>query len=345
MRLVSPLLKHVIYPAFLHSGWLGRINYNGACAVVNYHGVLPPDYSGNEPFLDGNLVRPEAFRQQLQWLKLHYQVISPEDFRIFIEQDAALPPRAVLLTCDDGLVNTLTDMLPLLLSEDVRCLFFVTAVSCGEEPAVLWYEELYHLMQREPLDEAELQLIPEESPHSAPRSFQVKWWSAVRRASRLDARARADWIGLLRSRRGSTNVFASERRWRLLDVSELRRLAGFGMSIGAHTVSHPVLSLCSEGEARHEIESSKRELERALGRTIWAFAYPFGDFATLGEREVRLARESGFTCAFLNVAKGPADRANPFVLSRTHVTLDMNLSEFAAHVSGLHKRFQRVARG
>ena len=58
------------------------------------------------------------------------------------------------------------------------------------------------------------------------------------------------------------------------------------MTIGAHTLSHPILSLCSDEEARHEIQQSKNDLEQALGRQVWAFAYPFGNSATMGEREV-----------------------------------------------------------
>jgi peptidoglycan/xylan/chitin deacetylase (PgdA/CDA1 family) len=114
------------------------------------------------------------------------------------------------------------------------------------------------------------------------------------------------------------------------------------MSIGAHTTSHPILSLCSEEEVRREIEESKNGLEKALGRPIWAFAYPFGNPSTMGEREVRLAREAGFACAFLNVEHWSADPSNPFALPRTHVNRDTALPEFAAHLSGIHARLQRA---
>ena len=345
MRLVSPLLKHVVYPAFHYSRVFERITPGAGCAVVNYHGVIPADHSGDEPFLDANLVQPEVFRRQLQFLKRRYQVIGPEDFRVFIEQGTVLPPRAVLITCDDGLLNTLTDMLPVLQREEVSCLFFVTAASCREKPGMLWYEELYHLTRVEPLNETESELLPDKSAGSTPENFQGNWWNTVRRASRLEEGARADWIGLLRSRRGATHASRSERRWRLLDVTELKSLAASGMSIGAHTISHPVLSLCCEKEAHREIQGSKAEIERVLGRAVWAFAYPYGDFSTMGKREVRLAQESGFSCAFLNIPNGPVDRGNPFVLSRTHVTLDMSLPEFSAHVSGFHTRLQRAVRG
>jgi peptidoglycan/xylan/chitin deacetylase (PgdA/CDA1 family) len=346
MRAVSPLLKHVVYPTLHYIGWFDHIMPPSGYAVVNYHGVVPADHSETEAFLDGNLVHPQVFRQQLQFLKAHYRIIHPEDFRAWIEQRKPLPPRAVLVTCDDGLVNTLTDMLPVLQSEGVPCLFFATGASCADNPGMLWYEELYHLMRIRPSNELNSQLpLEEDAEFLSSASFQARWWSTVRRASLLDARARATWLDLLRSQCGPTTVSQSERRWRLLSITELRQLAEAGMSIGAHTLSHPVLSLCSDDEARREIQESKSNLERTLGRTVWAFAYPFGNPSTLGEREVRLAREAGFACAFLNVEYWGSGLSDPFTLPRTHVTQDTALPEFAAHLSGLHTRLQRLVGG
>ncbi len=329
------------------------------CSVVNYHGVLPGDHSSDDTFLDGNLVRPEVFRQQLQFLKSHYHIVHPDDFRAWVEQEKheqekheqdehaqgqQLPRRSVLVTCDDGLLNTLTDMLPVLQSENVSCLFLVTAASCSNDPGMLWYEELYQLMRVKPLA-PELQLPPaeadsESSPPSA--SFQACWWSTVRKASRLTAKARTDWMGKVRDRGGTTQALRSERRWRLLNIAELKRLADSGMSIGAHTLTHPVLSMCSDEEARREIQDSKLNIERALGTPVWAFAYPFGNPSTMGDRELRLAREAGFACAFLNVEHWGSDPSDVFALPRTHVTSDTTLPEFAAHLSGLHARLQRA---
>jgi peptidoglycan/xylan/chitin deacetylase (PgdA/CDA1 family) len=343
MRLVSPLLKHAVYPALHHTGCLDRITPSG-CSVVNYHGVFPADHSTDDIFLDGNLVCPDVFRQQLQFLKSHYHVVHPEDFRAWLEHGKHLPPRALLVTCDDGLLNTLTDMLPVLQSERVSCLFLVTAASCSSGPGMLWYEELYHLMRTKPQTGPDLQLPMEEAAasSSSSKSFQARWWSAVRQASRLNANTRAEWMDKVRNHCGPTQAFRSERRWRLLNITELKQLAKAGMSIGAHTVSHPVLSLCSEEDARREIQESKINLEHALGQSVWAFAYPFGNPSTMGERELRLAREAGFACAFLNVEHWGSAAADPFALPRTHVTSDTTLPEFAAHLSGLHSRLQRA---
>ena len=349
MRLVSPLLKHAVYPALHQIGWLDHTMPPGGYAVVNYHGVVPSDHAVAEVFLDGNLVQRETFRLQLQFLKAHYDVISPDDFRAWIEQGKQLPSRAVLVTCDDGLLNTLTDMLPVLRSEGIPCLFLVTGASCSDKPGMLWYEELYNLMRAKPLDGPDLQLPYGEGTEPS-GSFQAQWWSTVRRASRLEARARAEWMALVRSHCDGTQVLhselpaalRSEKRWRLVNVAELRALAEAGMTIGAHTLSHPVLSLCSEEEAHHEILESKNDIERALGRPVWAFAYPFGNSSTMGGREVAFAREAGFSCAFLNVEHWRAGPADPFALPRIHVSGDTTLPEFAAHMSGLHARLRRA---
>jgi hypothetical protein len=65
----------------------------------------------------------------------------------------------------------------------------------------------------------------------------------------------------------------------------------------------------------------------------------------MGEREVNLAREAGFECAFINVGGGSADPSQPLALERTHLTADMSLAEFEAHLSGFHNRLQVAVRG
>jgi peptidoglycan/xylan/chitin deacetylase (PgdA/CDA1 family) len=346
MRLVSPLLKHAVYPALHRIGWFDRTMPSGGYAVANYHGVLPPDHTDTDTFLDGNLVQPEVLRRQLQFLKAHYRVIHPEEFRASVEQGTALPERSLLVTCDDGLLNVLTHMLPALQGEGISCLFFVTGASCGENPGMLWYEELYRLMLLRPLEEQESLLLPDDDSKTQPSdSFQSQWWSTVRRASRLDASVRARWMELMRSHRDSTHLFRSERRSRLLNLTELKQLAQAGMSIGAHTLTHPILSLCSEAEARHEIVESKLAMERALRQPVWAFAYPFGNPATMGDREVKLAEAAGFSCAFLNVESWNESRSNAFTIPRIHVSQDTALPEFAAHLSGFHNRLQSLMAG
>jgi peptidoglycan-N-acetylglucosamine deacetylase len=57
---------------------------------------------------------------------------------------------------------------------------------------------------------------------------------------------------------------------------ELRRLHSAGFEIGAHSVTHPVLTAIPPAEARHEIFRSKSLLQDLLGGEVRMFCYPRG---------------------------------------------------------------------
>jgi peptidoglycan/xylan/chitin deacetylase (PgdA/CDA1 family) len=346
MRFISPLLKKVVYPTLQLTGGLRRLAPTTGVAVVNYHGVLPADYRSRDAFLDDNLVSQGTLQKQLRFLKAHYSVIRPDEFREWLLTGRALPPRSVLLTCDDGLLNNLTDMLPTLQQEGMFCLFFVTGASCSENAGMLWYEELYHLLRMGNVAPADLErIIPAARNGSSADSFQSTWWTAVCTASSLGNERRTELLNAMRSKGKLAQSEFAERRWRLLNADELRKLSEAGMTIGAHTITHPVLSQCSDEESYHEIQGGKAQLESVLGQAVWAFAYPFGNTATTGDREVRLSQQAGFECAFLNMGGGFSDRARPLQLPRTHITAGTSIAELEAHMTGLHSNLQSAVRG
>jgi peptidoglycan/xylan/chitin deacetylase (PgdA/CDA1 family) len=349
MRIVSPFLKGVLYPALSITGVFRRTSARGL-AVVTYHGVLPQGYEVVDAALDGNLISVGVLRRQLHLLKAHYTVISPEDALAWRAGRCELPPRAVLLTCDDGLLNCLTDMLPVLQQEKVSCLFFVTGASMGDSRQMLWYEELLQLFLRGPAGPFEISsegvLIQGELGSREER--RAIWWSAVKRLSQVDAGIRASFLraariqfGLHAERSFDEGNPAACRRFGLLTCSEFQELASAGMTIGAHTLSHPMLSQLPPELAYAEISESRLRLESVLKKRVWAFAYPFGDPQSVTPQVLAMTQKAGYEAAFLNFGGGLGIDLPAYALPRVHVTSEMSLAEFEAHVSGFHARLQR----
>jgi len=353
LRLVSPALKHIVFPALSRSGYL-RYTAGAGPAVVTYHGVFPIGYEVRNPALDGNLAQADSLRRQLQLLKKRYHVITPEDFLHWSEEKLPLPAHSILLTCDDALRNTLTEMLPILQDLGLSCLFFATGASADEAPSMLWYEELYLML----LDASEpIALgIPEASINIgpiAPNEKDTRWWNLVERLSQFDRELRRGFLDQIREqlrlpenwreRFFHDSILAS--RFLTLDRAGLRQLAAAGMSIGAHSLSHPILARASEDLAWQEIYESRNVLEQALGRAVWAFGYPFGNAATVTGRDLRLAEKAGFLCAFMNVGGGFGAKIggakNRFALPRVHVTAETTLFEFEAHISGFYRSLRK----
>jgi len=356
MKIVSPLLKRVVYPSFAKAGVFRRTTAAGL-AVVTYHGILPPGYKSANAVFDSNLLTADVFRQQIRLLKAHYAVISPEEMLLWIEKGLVLPPRAVLLTCDDGLLNNLTEMLPVLVEESLRCLFFVTGVSANDAPATLWYEELFLLLLHAPAGAFEISSTNVEiggeitGTLAGREQRRALWWSLVKQLSQVSAEGREEFLKAARvglrtddlETRFPANDLQVERRFRLLKRAELKELASAGMTIGAHSMSHPLLSHLPRELARAEITESRVCLEAALGKRIWAFAYPFGDARSVTPEILAMAKDAGYAAAFLNWGGGLGAELPRFAIPRIHVTASMALPELEAHVAGFYSCLQRRA--
>jgi peptidoglycan/xylan/chitin deacetylase (PgdA/CDA1 family) len=175
------------------------------------------------------------------------------------------------------------------------------------------------------------------------------WWDAVKKLSHLRAETRcafvenaAQQLGVELEKEFATRDSALCRRFGLMTLPELRTLAAAGMTIGAHTMSHPMLSQTALELARAEIADCRAKLATALGKNVWAFAYPFGDAASVTPQVLAVPKLAGYDAAFLNVGGGLGADLPPHALPRLHVTSEMNLSEFEAHVSGFYSRLQRM---
>jgi len=118
-------------------------------------------------------------------------------------------------------------------------------------------------------------------------------------------------------------------RRRLVDAATVGTLAGAGISVGAHTRTHPSLTGLSDEEALREIAGSRAELEEMLGRPVMVFAYPFGHH---DERVRSLVRRAGFDAA-CSVEPGRNRLAvDPFRLRRLEVVGTHSLPRFAARL-------------
>jgi peptidoglycan/xylan/chitin deacetylase (PgdA/CDA1 family) len=351
MRLVSPILRHVVYPGLSKVGYLRRATGDGP-VVLTYHGVLPSRYKPVDPILDGNLVTASQFRDQLRFIKDQYNVLLPDEFLLWCRGELELPPRSLLITCDDGLQNCLVEMTPALREFELECLFFVTGASLSHTPTMLWYEELYlMLLAASDISTVELPEVGfrvdagQQSKHSL-------WLQLVRKLSQFDLSRRRMMLDEIRTQLPLTEGWDAQyrenavlsRRFLLLNRRELHELANSGMSIGAHSLSHPALSQASSDVAWKEICESKRNLEATLGKKIWAFAYPFGDSSSVTSREVRMAGEAGFDAAFFNEEGVCADQHSRLTLPRVHVTGGMSLAELEARLSGVHRSLQWLFR-
>jgi peptidoglycan/xylan/chitin deacetylase (PgdA/CDA1 family) len=128
---------------------------------------------------------------------------------------------------------------------------------------------------------------------------------------------------------GGTNDWdAEEPGDRLLDEAGLRELAGAGIEIGSHGLTHRALPGLADDELRKETTGSRERLQQAIGQAVETFCYPYGAF---DDRSVEAVRAAGYRAATVIRSGIPADLSDPFRLRRVPVRgtdplLDLSLA-------------------
>jgi peptidoglycan/xylan/chitin deacetylase (PgdA/CDA1 family) len=84
----------------------------------------------------------------------------------------------------------------------------------------------------------------------------------------------------------------------MMSDQELLDLSHNGVEIGAHTVTHPILTKISPNEVMEEIEEGRSYLANLLGKEIRYFAYPNGRAGQdYDDSHVQLVKTLGFEAA------------------------------------------------
>lgn len=98
-----------------------------AVPILMYHSIL------RDPARAGKyILSPETFEQDLVWLLSHgYETVTGRDLLLFVQGAADLPEKPVMLTFDDGYLNNLTYVLPLL--QKYRCKAVISIVGAYTE--------------------------------------------------------------------------------------------------------------------------------------------------------------------------------------------------------------------
>jgi hypothetical protein len=81
----------------------------------------------------------------------------------------------------------------------------------------------------------------------------------------------------------------------VLSWEELRQMAREGVTIGAHTQTHPILTQLPPERIRQEVAGSQQDLQREIGSVLPVFCYPNGD---CNDTVVRILQEEGFVTAY-----------------------------------------------
>jgi peptidoglycan/xylan/chitin deacetylase (PgdA/CDA1 family) len=300
--------------------------------ILTYHRV---GKSQVDPW--GLFVSAEHFREHLEVLGRDACVMPLRDL-VRSLNEGKLPHRAAAITFDDGYSDWLVNAKPALEdSGSPATLFLITGTASTKR--VPWWDELETVLLRSDVLPTHLQLQIKghlyswqlgeaaylqdsdgfhsswraaDDPPTARHAAYFDLWKLLRE---FDQEERQPIMNAIRNWAGNADVHDGSHS--LLSTEQITSLNGSNLfEVGAHTVTHPLLSTMSEARQREEIVNSKSQLEQILRQPVLSFAFPYGNY---NPETIRLVRSAGFTCACGTKTGMVLPDTNSFELPRMQV--------------------------
>lgn len=166
------------------------------------------------------------------------------------------------------------------------------------------------------------------------------WWSYIKVANSRNI-LNTPVATLKKINNTERNSFIKKVKNRLLlspealSVQDLREMnTSKYVTFGSHTVTHPILTMCTNQESFFEITESKNKIQLLLDTPVDGFAYPNGEFSL---REVNYLKKAGYKFAFTTTPKLITEKniTDIFTLPRFGMLEDASFAENICRMTGV----------
>jgi peptidoglycan/xylan/chitin deacetylase (PgdA/CDA1 family) len=290
---ISSAIKTLLSASGFYARRLSSVTFPGL-VVLCYHGIRARGGTG-QPF-EPLQVPVDTFEQQCRVVRKYCDPIGADQLIAALDGGAPLPPRAVLLTFDDGYRSVLERAVPILRRYDIPAIVMV----CSDPIArgrPFWYDAVAVSLGESEVD-------------------------------RLKTVPFADWRAAI----GGFDAPAGGELFAPLSIADLQALAATdGIEIGGHSLQHPILSNASLDEQHRQVADDKRALEAWIDRPLRFFSYPNGRAGVDYTRATcDIVERCGYRAAFTTESAYATARSDRYELPR-FLMLDSITAPALAH--------------
>ena len=298
----------------------------GRIRVLTYHRIAE---IGGDTRLDPRLISttPSIFAEQMTHLAGHYKVVTLREVIDAVRGIIALPRTATLITFDDGYRDLKDHAFPVLKRLGLPATVFVPTAFVDRPDRQFWWDRVYHALMSVPRRALELEPLG-----SLPLGDPTARLETIRRVqNHVLTLPHAEAMRVVDAVCGEAGPEGGARST-VLCWDDLRHACrSGGITVAAHTRTHPILTRMPLEEARAEIVGSLRDVEREIPGALPAFCYPNGDH---NDEVCAAVRDAGVSVAFTTRnGHNRLAHADPLRLSRQSIYKRSSLPVFRARLT------------
>ena len=293
-------MRYALYKFILSTLAATRLHYlagpstRGRGAILMMNHVRPYEPKAFEPNRSREIT-PEFLDRVLSLVKTRgYDIVPLGEVEERLREETPSRP-FVAITVDGGYRDLVDYALPAFKRHKAPFTAFVTT-GFAQGTAPLWWLDLEMAIEKLSAIAITTEDFRFEARCSSPED-KLRVYERLMRILRKGTEPRLRRIVAELSAQAGINS-AQTVRTRCLNFEELKTLMLEPLaSIGAQTMTHPILAKHDYNFARREIGKSRGIIEDMLHRPARHFSYPFGDRASATMRDYYLAASAGFDSA------------------------------------------------
>lgn len=213
----------------------------------------------------------EAFCDQIDYLNRTFGIISLDESISSAQRRTCSIRTRIVLTFDDGLRSMLLQAYPFLKQRRIPSTVYVCP-GVIEGAGWLWNHEAYARLSGLPLERILAIASRIGTDQSKPRPL-VEWMKKLPLARRMQIEE------IIRQETSDFRPTEEQhRRYDLMTWEELRQMDPSLVTIGSHSMHHPILTSTQGACLEYEIVESRRRIEEKLETKVQHFCFPNGDY-------------------------------------------------------------------
>ncbi|MCR5367238.1 polysaccharide deacetylase family protein [Eubacterium sp.] len=235
------------------------------------------------------------FRQQLEYMKANFNVVTMEQVIDAVESKSELPEKALLLTFDDGYVDNYTFALPLLEEFGFQGSFFIPGKTFSTHKLldvnkihyILASANIYDLVEdvKKEMDKyrgSEFDFAPTDelfAKYATDERFDIKETVFVKRM--LQTVLPEKLRNIISSNLFEKYVGVTEEQLAYelyMTEDQIRTMKSHGMFIGIHGYDHYWLANLPKEQMQKDIAMALDTLDEFIDRKHWVMNFPYGNY-------------------------------------------------------------------
>lgn len=307
-----------------------RMANRNKALILTYHRFS--DVGGSET------TPARTFSEQLDYLTTRYRIVPLHMLAEYLTAGEELPPGVAAITIDDGYRDSFEIAFPILRKYKVPATLFVVT-DFVDRRDWLWPDKLRFLALRTSARKLTVAVYN--------RRFELELDG---RCSRLEAAgqinaalkllsddAKEDAIVRIASQLGVELPVTPPVEYAAISWDQAREMESEGVTVGSHTVTHPILTSVSDDRLNRELSASRSCLDSMMRRKADLFCYPNGGY---DERVSRAVKAAGYECA-VTIEAG-LNGLNSDLLRLRRVHTENNQARFIQKTSGFDQLKERL---